>query len=148
MSGTTYLGTSYKIWYWSLHVTLRGGIYLHLVSICALVYIYSYKLTVSNGGGGHLALVSIWSLYILISWLFWMGEGVIWLWYLYVHWSLYILISWPFQMGLHLWHRSAKSSLLSLGVSNWGEGGSSAFGIYMCSVIHIYIDLPLHEIYQ
>ena len=32
-----------------------------------MVSIYSYKLTVSNGEGGHLALVSIWSLYILIS---------------------------------------------------------------------------------
>ena len=32
---------------------------LPLVSMCALVSIYSYKLTVSNGGGGHLPLVSI-----------------------------------------------------------------------------------------
>ena len=62
------------------------GVHLPLVSICALVSIYFYKLTVSNGGGGsfgfgiymvsiysyqltvlnggggHLALVSIWSL--------------------------------------------------------------------------------------
>ena len=68
----------------------EGG-HLALVSICALVSIYSNKLTVSNGGegsfgfdiymvsiysyqltvlnggGGHLALVSIWSLYSLIS---------------------------------------------------------------------------------
>ena len=67
------------------------GVHLPLVSICALVSIYSYKLTVSNGGGGsfgfaiyrvskysykltvlnggggHLALLSIRSLYILIS---------------------------------------------------------------------------------
>ena len=47
----------------------EGG-HLPLVSICALVSIYSYNLTVSNGGG-----------------------GVICLWYLYVHWSLYILIT-------------------------------------------------------
>ena len=44
----------------------EGG-HLALVYICALVSIYSYKLTVSNGGGGHLPLVSIWSLYIRIS---------------------------------------------------------------------------------
>ena len=47
------------------------GVHLPLVSMCALVSIYSYNLTVSNGkGGGHLPLVSIcvhWSLYILIS---------------------------------------------------------------------------------
>ena len=36
----------------------KGG-HLALVSICAVVSIYSYKLTVSNGGGGHLVLVSI-----------------------------------------------------------------------------------------
>ena len=29
--------------------------HLPLVSICALVSIYSYKLTVSNGGGGSFA---------------------------------------------------------------------------------------------
>ena len=39
-----------------------------LVSICALVSIYSYKLTVSNGAGGHLPLVSICTLvYIYID---------------------------------------------------------------------------------
>ena len=171
MSVTTYLGTSYKIWYWSLYMTLRG-IHLHLVSICALVSIYSYKLTVSNGGGGSFGFgiymvsiysykltvsnggggsfgfgISIWSLYILISWLFQMGEGVISHWYLYVHWSLYILISWPFWMGSHLWHRSAKSSLLLLAVSSWGRGVHLPL-VSICAVSSICIDLPLHEIYQ
>ena len=40
---------------------------LALVSICAVVSIYSYKLTVSNGGGGHLALVSIFSYQLAVS---------------------------------------------------------------------------------
>ena len=44
----------------------EGG-HLPLVSICAVVSIYSYKLTVSN------------------------GALVICLWYLYVHWSLYTI---------------------------------------------------------
>ena len=44
-----------------------------------------------------------------------------------LHW--YFLISWPFRMGSHWWHRSAKSSLLSLVVS---KGGSSAsWSVYM-----------------
>ena len=39
--------------------SFKWGVHLPLVSMCALVSIYSYKLTVSNGGGGHLPLVSI-----------------------------------------------------------------------------------------
>ena len=92
----------------------KEGGHLPLVSICALVSIYSYKLTVSNGRGGHLPLVSICALVSIYSykltilngvslmtyggrvhsfhWQFSNG-GSICLWYLCVHWSLYILIS-------------------------------------------------------
>ena len=60
--------------------------------MCALVSIYSYKLTVSNGGGGHLPLVSICALVSIYSYKLTVsnGGGVICLWYLYVQWSIYI----------------------------------------------------------
>ena len=35
--------------------SFKWGVHLPLVSICALVSIYSYKLTVSNGAGGSFA---------------------------------------------------------------------------------------------
>ena len=47
-------------------VSFKWGVHLPLVSICALVSIYSYNLTISNGGGGHLPLVSICAVVIYI----------------------------------------------------------------------------------
>ena len=46
----------------------EGG-HLALVSICALVSIYFYKLTVLNGKGGHLTLVSICALVCIYSYI-------------------------------------------------------------------------------
>ena len=98
------------------------GVICPLVSICALVSIYSYNLTVSNGGGGSfafgiymcsglyiyrsiIALVFSYKLTILngVSLMTKIRKeftpftgsfkwGSICLWYLYVHWSLYIHI--------------------------------------------------------
>ena len=51
------------------------GVHLPLVSICALVSMYSYKLTVSNGGGGHLALVSICALVSIYSYKLTVSNG-------------------------------------------------------------------------
>ena len=49
-----------SIYFYKLTVSNGGGgsfgFGIYMVSI------YSYQLTVLNGGGGHLALVSIWSL--------------------------------------------------------------------------------------
>ena len=71
--------------------SFKWGVHLPLVSMCALVSIYSYNLTVSNGGGGHLPLVSICALVsIYLIYMFKWERGVICLWYLYVQWSLYI----------------------------------------------------------
>ena len=47
--------------------SFKWGVHLPLVSMCALVSIYSYKLTVSNGEGGHLPLVSICALVSIYS---------------------------------------------------------------------------------
>ena len=86
--------------------------------MCALVSIYSYKLTVSNGGGGHLPLVSICalSLYTPIICSF-KKRGSICLWYLLC-------------IGLYIF--------LYFDCFKWG-GGSFAFGIYMCIGLYIFL---------
>ena len=48
MSVTTYLGTSYQIWYWPLHVTVPGGVHL--------TYIYMFGTRCSNRCSGMQAI--------------------------------------------------------------------------------------------
>ena len=115
MSVTIYMGTSYKIWYWSLHVTLRG-VHLHLVSICALVSIYFYKFTVSNGGGGSFGfgiyMVSIYS------------------------YKLTVLNGGGGSSGFDIYMVSIYSYKLT--ILN-GGGGSFGFGFYMCIGLYIFL---------
>ena len=74
---TTYLGTVISNLVLVTSCDTTRGVHLLLVSICALVSIYSYKLTVSNGGGRSFGfgiyMVSIYSYQLTVL----NGEGVI-----------------------------------------------------------------------
>ena len=123
------LGGSICLWYlyvhWSLYI-LISWLFQMGEGVIWLWYLYVQ-----------------WSVYILISWLFQMGEGghlalvsICAVVSIYIDLPLhqYFLISWLFRMGSHWWHRSAKSSLLSLAVSNGGSTGT----------LHLKIWLPGH----
>ena len=106
MSVRIYLGTSSQIWCWSLHATVWGvhltSIYIHgtrCISRCSGHFMLSRW-----GGQSDFGIYMCIGLYISID--------------LPLPW--YFLISWPFWMGSHWWHRSVKSSLFSMAVSNGG----------------------------
>ena len=75
-----------------------------LVSICALVSIYSYKLTVSNGGGGHLPLVSLCAMVSIYSYKLTVsnGGGGSFAFGIYMCSGLYIYRLYPNGGGGHL----------------------------------------------
>ena len=89
-----------------------------MVSICALVSIYSYKFTVSNGGGGSFGfdiyMVSIYS------------------------YTLTVLNGGGGSFGFDIYMVSIYSYTLT--VLN-GGGGSFDFGIYMCIGLYIFLSV-------